>query len=97
MRIAKAPCTPVPISGQDKSGMNQRQACLDGERIFVANNCMVCRLPTEERITGLVSDMTPAQLETAQKLAGFPAKPLLTTPSAWRNAIAGAQKLRPAK
>jgi hypothetical protein len=46
-------------------------------------------------MVGLLSDMTPAQIESAQKLGGLPDKPLLTTAAAWKSAIATAAKKIP--
>jgi hypothetical protein len=69
---------------------NAAKACVDGERIFIASTCIVCRIASEERLLGLVSEMTPEQLRAAQKLAALPEAPLLTKTSDWTAAIAAA-------
>jgi hypothetical protein len=94
MRHVEPPCAAVWTSSTTgpRPGDDASKACVDGDRIFAARECVVCRVPTEERLLGLIADMTPRQLEVAQKLAGLPSSPLLTTTTAWTTAIAAAAK-----
>lgn len=84
------PCAGIQTS--PNSGPNLVRACLDGERIFVSSVCIHCRISVEERLLGLLSEMTPEQLRTAQQLAYLPEDPLLTTTSAWKSAIDAAAR-----
>lgn len=72
--------------------MMASSACVTGDRVYVTSTCIMCRMPSGEELVGLVSDMTPAQLLRAQKLAALPEAPLLTTATAWSGAIAAAAK-----
>ena len=81
-----APCSPLRTS---TSGANHAtRACVDGEHIFVSSMCIICRIASEERLLGVVAEMTPAQLRSAQRLASLPTEPLLTKASDWDAAIA---------
>jgi hypothetical protein len=89
-RRLSPPCALVPMAPRTSS--DAVSACIVGDQVFVSKTCVPCRIRVEDRMLGRVSDMTPAQLEAAQKLAGLPEQPLLTTVDAWRGALDAARK-----
>jgi hypothetical protein len=85
MRREATPCAPRTTT--PAVAMEAASACVVADRVFVSRTCVACRLLAEDRLVGRVPDMTAAQLEAAQRLAGLPTRPLLTTVDAWRAAI----------
>ena len=71
-------------------GAEQASACMKDDRIYVTGYCLACRNYPTWDMTGIVSEMTEAQLSRAQLRATLPEEPLLRTPEAWRTAFAGA-------
>jgi hypothetical protein len=68
-------------------------ACASDDRLYVSSVCMMCRMHgAGSSLEGILSQMTNAQIAAAQKMAGLPASPLLTTEVAWNKAIAAAKK-----
>jgi hypothetical protein len=92
VRDATPPCKPLhttpPFGAPGGAhGGYSASACVDGERVYVSSVCVVCRMDTESNTLGVVAEMTPEQLDAAQRMAQLPAKPALTTPAAWKGAI----------
>lgn len=65
---------------------------VDSERVWVAGACMHCRMPTEELRIVQLPLAVDEQLASLQATVGLPAKPVLRTAAAWREAIAGRPK-----
>ncbi len=89
--IAKpdVPCKPVATT-KPTVMPEAPSACVSGDRLYVASVCFVCRMPSSTRAEALVSELTPAQREFTQKLAGLAGAGTLSTPEAWSKAIAEA-------
>jgi hypothetical protein len=88
------PCEMVLLPHADYAA-NVAMGCVKDERVYLAGECPMCRMSSRWELTGLVAEMTDAQLVQAQRRLAFAPEPLLRTPDAWRSAIASAAS-RPA-
>ena len=65
--------------------------------MYLTSSCPVCRMYSAWEMTGVVAEMTDAQLLDAQKRVGLAPEPILRTPETWRSALATAAKVAAAK
>jgi hypothetical protein len=94
----RAPCVLERIQSANVMGPYEASACVESGRIYVLRACVACRLPgVGESVTGVVEEMTPAQVAAMQAAAGLAPSPALTTERAWRDAIAKAAAAIPAR
>jgi hypothetical protein len=65
---------------------------VDSERVWVAGACVHCRMPTEELRIVQLPLAVDEQIASVQAVVGLPAKPVLRTAAAWREAVDGRPK-----
>jgi hypothetical protein len=84
------PCKLAPLGKPDPKMIRPEQwsACVDGDRLYAAGTCMVCRMDTRSHVVAVISEMNDTQVELMQKRFELPTNPPLRTAEAWRAAVA---------
>ena len=87
----KVPAFPCEMQRLAREGSaDQSTGCVQDDRVYLTGECVECRQYSRWHLTGLVAEMTDAQLLNTQQRIGLPPKPVLHTPEAWRGALAWA-------
>jgi hypothetical protein len=80
------PCTMQSL--QREQFGDQGAGCVNEDRLYLTSSCVECRLSSTWEMTGVVAEMSDAQLLAAQKRVGLAAEPILRSPASWRTTIA---------
>ncbi|MBX3191587.1 MAG: hypothetical protein KF819_31635 [Labilithrix sp.] len=91
-RKREVPCEmqEVPSEGFGEHGAG----CVKDDKIYLASDCIECRMYSRWEMTGVVAEMTDPQLVLAQRRVGLGPEPILRTTEGWRTALASAKGRR---
>lgn len=82
----ETPCALEPLQKE----LDQGKGCVKDDRVYLTRDCLECRMFSSWEMTGVVAEMSDAQLVEAQQRMGLGTEPVLRTPEKWRTAIAAA-------
>jgi len=82
--IRRTPTPSTPTMG----GYGDARVHLDGEHLWIASACMMCRVPSESLWIGDLSLVSDEQIGMVQAQMGLPQKPALRDEKSWRTALA---------
>jgi hypothetical protein len=90
-----APAVPEPViqrrptpSAPTMGGVSAARVHVDGEHLWIASACMMCRVPSESLWIGDLSLVSDEQIGQVQLQMGLPQKPALRDEKAWQAALA---------
>ncbi|MFO0677104.1 MAG: hypothetical protein U0169_11245 [Polyangiaceae bacterium] len=80
--------------GVDMYGAGTARVMFEGERVWLEEDCMVCRI-SNRQVTLVALDLaTDPQIDALQARLRLPKSPRLTTVASWRSALTSNRRLR---